>query len=87
MPRKGEVPKRKPLPDPKFTDAPAELRRRITKFINVVMKEGKKNTAERIVYEHALRLSWASVGDHSSAGFFERQHHEITYERCGTILH
>jgi len=50
MPRKGEVPKRKPLPDPKFTDAPAELRRRITKFINVVMKDGKKNTAERIVY-------------------------------------
>ena len=51
MPRKGEVPKRKPLPDPKYTDAPSELRKRITKFINVVMKEGKKNTAEAIVYQ------------------------------------
>ena len=50
MPRKGEVPKRKPLPDPKYTDAPMEMRKRITKFINVVMKDGKKNTAERTVY-------------------------------------
>lgn len=50
MPRKGEVPKRKVLPDPKFTDAPVELRRRITKFINTVMSDGKKSTAERIVY-------------------------------------
>jgi len=50
MPRKGEVPKRKALPDPKFTDAPSETRRRLTKFINVVMKDGKKSTAESIVY-------------------------------------
>jgi small subunit ribosomal protein S7 len=50
MPRKGEVPKRKVLPDPKFTDAPVDLRRRITKFINVVMSDGKKSTAEQIVY-------------------------------------
>jgi small subunit ribosomal protein S7 len=50
MPRKGEVPKRKVLPDPKFTDAPADQRRRITKFINVVMRDGKKAVAESIVY-------------------------------------
>ena len=50
MPRKGEVPKRKVLPDPKFTDAPPEMRRRLTKFINVVMMDGKKATAEQIVY-------------------------------------
>jgi small subunit ribosomal protein S7 len=50
MPRKGEVPKRKVLPDPKFTDGPVEVRRRITKFINTVMTRGKKATAERIVY-------------------------------------
>jgi small subunit ribosomal protein S7 len=50
MPRKGEVPKRRVLPDPKFTDAPADVRRRLTKFINVVMRDGKKATAERIVY-------------------------------------
>jgi len=50
MPRKGEVPKRKVLPDPKFTDGPVDIRRRITKFINTVMMMGKKSTAERIVY-------------------------------------
>ncbi len=50
MPRKGEVPKRKVLPDPKYTDAPMETRRRLTKFINVVMQDGKKSTAEKIVY-------------------------------------
>src|ERR1700754_4029479 len=38
MPRKGEVPKRKVLPDPKYTDAPADMR------------DGKKSTAEGIVY-------------------------------------
>jgi small subunit ribosomal protein S7 len=51
MPRKGEVPKRRVLPDPKFTDAPADVRRRITKFVNVVMSDGKKATAESIVYK------------------------------------
>jgi small subunit ribosomal protein S7 len=50
MPRKGEVPKRKVLPDPKFTDNPTDMRRRITKFINCVMEDGKKSTAEAIVY-------------------------------------
>lgn len=50
MPRKGEVPKRKVLPDPKFTDSPVDLRRRLTKFINVLMLDGKKSTAEQIVY-------------------------------------
>ncbi len=50
MPRKGEVPKRKALPDPKYTDAAMDARRRLTKFINVVMKDGKKSTAEQIVY-------------------------------------
>jgi small subunit ribosomal protein S7 len=50
MPRKGEVPKRKPLPDPKFTDQQTEVRRRISKFVNTVMTSGKKSIAERIVY-------------------------------------
>ncbi len=50
MPRKGEVPKRKVLPDPKFTDAPVDMRRRISKFVNTVMSDGKKSTAEHIVY-------------------------------------
>ena len=50
MPRKGEVPKRKPLPDPKFTDQSVDTRRRVTKFVNTVMSSGKKAIAERIVY-------------------------------------
>jgi small subunit ribosomal protein S7 len=50
MPRKGEVFKRRPLPDPKYSDVPMETRRRLTKFINAVMLCGKKSTAEMIVY-------------------------------------
>ena len=50
MPRKGEVPKRKQLPDPKYTDQALETRRRVTKFINTVMESGKKAVAEGIVY-------------------------------------
>ncbi len=44
MPRRREVPKRKPLPDPKYK---SEL---LTKFINTVMMWGKKSVAESIVY-------------------------------------
>ena len=44
MPRRREVPKRKITPDPKFRD------RMVAKFTNVVMHEGKKSTAEGIVY-------------------------------------
>ncbi|PID37624.1 MAG: 30S ribosomal protein S7 [Proteobacteria bacterium] len=50
MPRKGEVPKRRPFPDPKYGDVPMETRRRISKFINGIMLNGKKSTAEQIVY-------------------------------------
>jgi small subunit ribosomal protein S7 len=50
MPRKGEVPKRDSLPDPKYTDAPLDVRKRVTKFMNTVMTRGKKSTAEGIVY-------------------------------------
>lgn len=44
MPRRREVPKRRVLPDPKYGD------RMIAKFCNIVMVDGKKSTAERIVY-------------------------------------
>jgi small subunit ribosomal protein S7 len=50
MPRKGEVPKRDSIPDPKYTEAPIDVRKRITKFMNTVMTRGKKSTAEQIVY-------------------------------------
>ena len=44
MPRRREVPKRDVLPDPKFGSA------ELSKFMNVVMIDGKKSVAERIVY-------------------------------------
>jgi small subunit ribosomal protein S7 len=50
MPRKGEVPKREVVTDPKYTEQPDEVRRRVTKFMNAVMERGKKAVAERIVY-------------------------------------
>ena|SRR5688572_31305474 len=42
--RRRESPKRKVLPDPKYKD------RLVTKFINALMSQGKKSTAERICY-------------------------------------
>ncbi len=50
MPRKGEVPKRDSIPDPKYTEAPIDVRKRVTKFMNTIMTRGKKSTAEQIVY-------------------------------------
>jgi len=44
MPRRREVPKRKVIPDPMFKDV------EVTKFMNCIMLDGKKSTAERIVY-------------------------------------
>ncbi len=44
MARRRESPKRKVLADPKYHD------RLVTKFINALMSNGKKSTAERICY-------------------------------------
>jgi len=44
MPRRREVQKRKILPDPKYQD------RLVTKFINNLMRKGKRSTAEAICY-------------------------------------
>lgn len=45
MPRKGEVPKRDILPDPKYKS------KLLSKFINCMMKDGKKSVSESIVYK------------------------------------
>jgi small subunit ribosomal protein S7 len=50
MPRRRIVAKRVILPDPKFKD---EI---VAKFINVVMVDGKKSVAERIVYGALNRI-------------------------------
>lgn len=44
MPRRREVPKRRPLPDPKYKSV------LLTRFVNTVMVRGKKSLAESIVY-------------------------------------
>ena len=44
MPRRAEIQKREPIPDPVYN---SEL---VTQIINRVMSHGKKSTAERIVY-------------------------------------
>jgi small subunit ribosomal protein S7 len=44
MPRRREVAKRIILPDPKYSD------RTVAKFVNIIMSDGKKSTAERALY-------------------------------------
>ncbi|MBW2636446.1 MAG: 30S ribosomal protein S7 [Deltaproteobacteria bacterium] len=44
MPRRREVAKRKVVPDPKYNSA------LVARFINNLMKKGKKSTAESILY-------------------------------------
>ncbi|QQK08384.1 30S ribosomal protein S7 [Miniphocaeibacter halophilus] len=45
MPRKGHVPKREVMPDPVYND------KVVTKLINNIMLDGKKGTAQGIVYK------------------------------------
>jgi small subunit ribosomal protein S7 len=44
MPRRREVPKREIIPDPLYQST------LVTKFINCIMKDGKKSVAQRIFY-------------------------------------
>ncbi len=45
MARKGRIPKRQIAPDPKYNDVV------VARFINKLIKDGKKSTAERILYK------------------------------------
>jgi small subunit ribosomal protein S7 len=45
MSRRGSIPKREILPDPLYN---SQL---LTKFVNVLMRDGKKSTAEHILYQ------------------------------------
>jgi small subunit ribosomal protein S7 len=56
MPRRREVPKREVLPDPVYS---SQL---VTKFVNVVMRAGKKTVAQRILYD-ALETVKERTGD------------------------
>ncbi|MDN5872349.1 MAG: 30S ribosomal protein S7 [Nitrococcus sp.] len=57
MPRRREVPKRKVLPDPKFG---SEL---LTKFVNMMMRDGKRSVAEKIVYGALDRIKERGVDE------------------------
>jgi putative tricarboxylic transport membrane protein len=62
MPRRREVPKREVVPDPVYQST------LVTKFINTVMKEGKRSTAESILYR-ALDIIKEKTGDDPLKGW------------------
>jgi small subunit ribosomal protein S7 len=51
MSRRAQAPVRTILPDPKFNND------MLAKFMNVVMKNGKKSAAERIIYGALDRIA------------------------------
>jgi small subunit ribosomal protein S7 len=57
MPRRRVIAKRVILPEPKYGDET------VAKFINIVMKNGKKSVAERIVYGALDRVSEKAKGE------------------------
>ena len=57
MPRKGPVPKRDILADPKFNSI------KVAKFINQIMQRGKKSVAEKIMYSALDQISDKSKQD------------------------
>ncbi len=57
MPRKGPVPKRDILADPKFNSI------KVAKFINQIMQRGKKSVAEKIMYSALDQISVKSKQD------------------------
>ena len=57
MSRRHAAEKREVLPDPKFKDLV------VTKFMNILMKDGKKSAAERIVYGALESIQSKGSGD------------------------
>jgi small subunit ribosomal protein S7 len=56
MPRRREIPKREPVPDPIYQSS------LVTKFISTVMSDGKRSLAERIMYD-SLSIIKERTGD------------------------
>jgi len=61
MSRRTQAPKRELLPDPKHGS------QRLTKFINMIMKDGKKSVAENIVYDALETIAEKSGTDENQA--------------------
>ncbi len=57
MPRRRVVAKREVLPDPKFGST------QITKFVNMIMRGGKKSVAETIIYKALDRIGEKATGE------------------------
>ena len=57
MPRRREVPVRHVLPDPKFHNT------MLTKFVNMIMLDGKKSVAESIMYGAIDTITAKGKGD------------------------
>ena len=56
MPRRREIPKREPPPDPIYASS------LVTKFVSTVMRDGKRSVAERILYQ-SLDIIKERTGD------------------------
>ena len=65
MPRKGYVPLREIMPDPVYQST------LVTKFINGLMWDGKKNTAEQIFYD-ALQIVEQKSGGEEALKVFKK---------------
>jgi len=61
MSRRTQAPRRAVLPDPKYGN------NKLAKFINMVMRSGKKSVAERIVYGALNRIADRSGQDEEKA--------------------
>ena len=73
MSRRTQAPKRELLPDPKHGS------QRLTKFINMIMKDGKKSVAENIVYDALEMIA-------SKSGSDELHAVELLDQRAGKCL-
>ena len=74
MPRRGPVPKREILPDPKYNSV------LVAKFVNCLMRDGKKNVARRIFYG-ALELLKEKAKGEDPLKVFEK-----AVENCKPLL-
>lgn len=70
MSRRNRAVKREVLPDPKYKSVI------LAKFINVVMKSGKKAVAEKIVYDALLTIKEKQKAD--EIDFFEKSLSDLT---------
>ncbi len=57
MPRRRDVPERPPEPDPKYGKV------QLSRFINALMRDGKKSVAERILYDALDRIASVRGGE------------------------